>query len=241
VVTGAASGIGAATTEALRARGGRVTTLDLVGAVDLTADVADPAAVRTALEDAWATAPINGVVHSAGILATGPFADVDIERQLAVVRINLGGTLAVAHAAIPLLRETRGSLVLMGSASAFHGPPDYATYGATKAAVVTLAEALRIELEDDGVHVATCNPLFTATPMMGAPSDGGTMARRMGSVHTADEVAAAIVRGIERRSAMILPGMQPKALRFVSRWLGGLGHPLMRSTWRRARRLTARG
>jgi short-subunit dehydrogenase len=237
VVTGAASGIGAATSEALRARGANVATIDLAGEVDHALDVTDAAAVRAAFDAIAAEhGEISGVVHSAGILSTGPFAELDVERQLAIVHVNVGGTVSVAHAAIAHLRATRGSLVMMGSASGFQGPPEYATYGATKAAVITLAQSLRIELEDDGIHVATCNPLFTATPMLGKPEEGAALLRSMGAVHTADEVAAAIVRGIERRSPMILPGFKPKAMRFADNWLGGLGHTIMRLTWRRSRR-----
>lgn len=235
VVTGGGSGIGAATAQALRARGARVQTIDLAGDVDHLVDVTDAAATRAAFDSAAADGGIDGVVHSAGILSTGPFAELDVERQLAIVNVNLGGTVSVAHAAVPHLRASRGSLVLMGSASGFQGPPEYATYGATKAAVIALAQSLRIELEDDGVHVTTCNPLFTSTPMLGRPEEGAALLRSMGAVHTADEVAAAIVRGIERRSSMILPGFKPKAMRFLDNWLGVLGHPIMRMTWRRSR------
>ena len=237
VVTGAASGIGAATVELLRSRGATVATVDRAGEVDHRADVTDAGAVREAFSHvADEHGHIHGVVHSAGILATGAFADLDVERQLAIVNVNLGGSVSVAHAALPHLRRTRGSLVMMGSASGFQGPPEYATYGATKAGVIALAQSLRIELEDDGVHIATCNPLFTSTPMLGRPEDGAALLRSMGAVHTAEEVAAAILRGIERRRAMIVPGLKPKALLFASNWLGGLGHPLMRLTWRRSRR-----
>jgi short-subunit dehydrogenase len=237
VVTGGASGIGAATAEALRARGATVATIDMAGDVSATVDVTDSGATRDAFERiAEGHGGIHGVVHSAGILSTGPFSDIDVERQLAIVNVNLGGTVSVAHAAIPHLRRTRGSLVLMGSASGLQGPPEYATYGATKAGVIALAESLRIELEDDGVHVTTCNPLFTSTPMLGRPEEGAALLRSMGAVHTADEVAAAILRGIERRSPMILPGFKPKAMRFADNWLGGFGHAIMRATWRRSRR-----
>jgi short-subunit dehydrogenase len=237
VVTGGASGIGAATAAALRSHGATVVTLDRDGEVDLRVDVTDAGAVREAIDHAADEhGGIAGVVHSAGILSTGMFAELDVERQLAIVNVNLGGSVAVAHAAIPHLRRSKGSLVLMGSASGFQGPPEYATYGATKAAVIALAEALRIELEDEGVHVATCNPLFTSTPMLGRPEEGAALLRSMGAVHTADEVAAAIVRGIEKRSSMILPGFKPKAMRFADHWLGAFGHTFMRMTWRRSRR-----
>jgi short-subunit dehydrogenase len=237
VVTGGASGIGAATAQALRDRGATAVTLDMSSAANHQVDVTDAAATR-AVFDAIAAeqGEIHGVVHSAGILSTGPFTELDVDRQLAIVHVNLGGTVSVAHAAIPHLRSSRGSLVMMGSASGLQGPPEYATYGATKAGVIALAESLRIELEDDGIHVATCNPLFTSTPMLGRPEEGAALLRSMGAVHTADEVAAAIVRGIEKRQAMILPGFKPKAMRFADNWLGGFGHTFMRLTWRRSRR-----
>lgn len=239
VVTGASSGIGAATVTALRARGATVITIDRAVDADHRIDVTDPETVRATF-DAIAAAHdgIDGVVHSAGILATGAFCDVPVERQLALVDVNLGGTIAVAHAALAHLRPSRGSLVLMGSASGFQGPPEYATYGATKAAIISLVQSLRIELEDDDVHVASCNPLFTATPMLGAPSDGASLAKTIGPAHTAEQVAEAIVRGIERRRHMILPGAKVRAMHGAGHWLGAFGHSIMRTTWRRSRRAT---
>lgn len=237
VVTGASSGIGAATVSALREREATVVTIDRADDADHRVDVTDPAAVRATF-DAIATGHdgIDGVVHSAGILETGSFCDMDVERQLALVDVNLGGTIAVAHAALAHLRATRGSLVVLGSASGFQGPPEYATYAATKAAIISLVQSLRIELEADGVHVASCNPLFTSTPMLGAPSAGASLARSIGPAHTAEQVATAIVRGIERRSPMVLPGARLRAMHAAGLWLGAFGHPVMRATWRRSLR-----
>ena len=236
MVTGGASGIGAATAQALRDRGATAVTIDMSSAANHELDVTDAEATHAAFDAIAADyGEIRGVVHSAGILSTGPFTDIDVSRQLAIVNVNLGGTVSVAHAAIPHLRSSRGSLVLMGSASGFQGPPEYATYGATTAGVIAVAESLRIELEDDGIHVATCNPLFTSTPMLGRPEEGAALLRSMGAVHTADEVATAIVRGIDKRQAMILPGFKPKAMRFADNWLGAFGHTFMRLTWRRSR------
>lgn len=240
VVTGGSSGIGAATVSALRERDATVVTIDRADDADHRIDVTDPVTVRATF-DAIAAAHdgIDGVVHSAGILATGGFCELDVERQLTLVDVNLGGTIAVAHAALAHLRATRGSLVLMGSASGFQGPPEYATYGATKAAIISLVQSLRIELEDDDVHVASCNPLFTNTPMLGAPSEGASLAKSIGPAHTAEQVAAAIVRGIERRSTMVFPDAKVRAMHAAGLWLGAFGHPIMRRTWRRSRRATA--
>lgn len=245
VVTGGASGIGRACTELLRQRGARVVVFDLADAggdaEQRRVDVTDADAVHDAFAGVAAEhGSIDGVLHSAGILRAGMFTELPVAEQLKVVQVNVGGTIAVAHAAIPHLRRTRGSLVMMGSASAFHGPPEFAAYGATKAAVISLAQALRIELEDDGVHVATCNPLFTETAMLDESNRKAALVGGVGVLHTPDDVAAAIVRGIERRSSMILPGVQPRAMHVASSWLGGIGHPLMRMTWRRARSAAAR-
>ncbi len=240
VVTGGSSGIGAATTKLLRERGATVVTIDRADDADHRIDVTDPLTVRATFDEvAAAHDGIDGVVHSAGILATGAFCDLDVERQLQLVDVNLGGTISVAHAALVHLRKSRGSLVLLGSASGFQGAPEYATYGATKAAIISLVQALRIELEDDDVHVATCNPLFTSTPMLGAPSEGASLVKSMGPAHTPEQVAAAIVRGIERRSAMIHPNIKVRAMHAAGLWIGAFGHPIMRTTWRRSRRAPA--
>lgn len=243
IVTGAAGGIGGAVADALSVRGARVIGWDFAPITGRSSiaeaaqvDVADAASVDAALAQ-FAAGDVHGVVHGAGILRTGTFAESDLSEQLRVVDVNLRGTLVVVHRLLAGALADHGSIVLLGSASGYQGPPEFATYAATKAGLTTFAEALRIELEDRGIHVGVCTPLFTDTPMIhGDVADQPVLLRKFGAVHTAEEVAWSIVRGVDRRRPMILPGMQVRAMSAIDSGAGWLGAPLMRSTWRRARR-----
>ena len=63
----------------------------------------------------------------------------------------------MAYTAIPYLQASQGSLIMMASTSAFYGPPELATYGATKAGVLGFAQALQLECEPAGIHVGVVN------------------------------------------------------------------------------------
>lgn len=245
LVTGGASGIGLATARALAARGARLVLWDLQAeplaraAAELKAgsapvDVSRPEQAREAMDRAaHDLGGLHGVVHSAGILRTGLFEAIPAEEHRRSVEVNLVGTMAVAHAALPHLRKTRGSLVLLASSSAFYGPPEFSSYGAAKAGVLNLAESLGIELQGSGVHVAAVFPLFVSSPMMAGENARARLFRRMGATHTPEEVAASILRGIERRQRHIFPSLQPRFLYWFSRHSTRLFPGMMRRTWRR--------
>lgn len=192
-------------------------------------DITQPEQVQDALQG---ISGLNGVLHSAGILRTGLFEEIPLQEHCRMIDVNLKGTLIVAHHVLPLLKETRGSLLLMGSGSAFYGPPEFASYGASKGGVLTLAQALRIEWEHHGIHVGVVSPLFVASPMLNERNSEARLVQKHGKIHTPEQVAQAIVRGIERRQFLIFPSWRPKALYWVSRLLFPFAHGLMRREWR---------
>lgn len=254
IVTGAASGIGQATARQLHAAGARLALWDMDAtalatvAAELDAhhevvDVTDPDAVAASMAGSVTElGPLDGVVHCAGIMHAGAFDEVELSRHLRTVRVNVDGTVNIAHAALPQLRERGGSLVLMGSISAVFGPPEFAVYGASKAFVLNFAEALAIEAAEHGVHVASINPFFAATPMLDDNPDAG-LVRNVGAVHTPEEIAAAILRAIRLRRRRSFPGWRPRAIWILSRY-GAFAapalmamnwkHPLMARIWRRS-------
>jgi NAD(P)-dependent dehydrogenase (short-subunit alcohol dehydrogenase family) len=247
IITGAASGIGLAVARCLKAEGAQLTLWDQNAAglsapaaeLDATPkalDVTQPDAVCNAMAEANAAlGGIDAVFHAAGILNAGLFEQVDIKSHRRVVEVNLFGTVNVAHAALPFLRPSRGSLVIMASSSAFYGPPEYAVYGATKAGVLNFAQALRAELSGSGIHIGVVSPLFVATPML-AGYNGQTRLIRsrsfLFSTRSAEFVAARIVDGIASRRFMILPGWRERALFAASRSLSFLMHRLTLLTYR---------
>lgn len=247
IVTGGASGIGLATARLLKANRARLVLWDqnaeaLAQAADeldakaFPLDISQPENVETAMRESIAyLGSLHGVVHAAGILRAGMFHQIDIHEQRRMIEVNLIGTLNIAHAALPHLRQSRGSLVMLASSSAFYGPPEYVAYGASKAGVLSLAQSLRIELAGSGVHIGVVSPLFVKTPMIDG-YNGSTHLIRSRSpffdLRPPEFIAPYILNGIARRQFMIFPGWRTRLLYWLSRYGGAIIHPLTMMTYR---------
>lgn len=250
IVTGAASGIGLATARLLAARGAKLALWDRNGdALEAVADELQAVHFRAcdvsmtdSLERAFTQAldrlgGLRGVVHCAGIMHTGIFGSVELRRHHDIVTINLLGTINMAHLVLPELLKSRGSLIMTGSASAFYGAPEFNTYGATKAAILSLAQAMKIEYASRGVHIGIVNPSFINTPLL---QSNQSTARLISSksplinIDTPEAVAKAIVAGIEHRRFMIWVGLRPRLIYWMSRYGSALAGPLMARSYARA-------
>ncbi|WP_280269661.1 SDR family oxidoreductase [Nocardia wallacei] len=207
-VTGAAAGIGRAVALLFAARGYRVGAFDVdePGLERLAAEInAAGGTVHTGVLDVrqldqWrarlaefhsAAGRLDILVNNAGILRAGPFEEIDPAEHHRIVEVNLGGVLAGTHAAFEYLRDTPGAQVVnLCSASAIYGQAELASYGATKAAVRNLTEALDLEWRRHGIRVLAVWPLFVATGMLTGVETGST--RSLGVRLTVDDVAAGI-------------------------------------------------
>jgi len=250
LVTGAASGIGLATARMLAASGARLVLWDKnADALEEVADEVGAAFYRAcdvslpdSLERAFMLSmerveQLHGVVHCAGIMHTGIFGSLELRRHHDIVTVNLLGTINVAHLTLPELLKTGGSLVMTGSASAFYGAPEFNTYGATKAAVLNLAQALRIEYEDRGVHIGVVNPSFIDTPLLQSNVQSARLISSRSplvSIGTPEVVARAIMDGIEHRRFMIWVGLRSRLIYWLSRYGSPLAGPLMARSYRNA-------
>ncbi len=127
-------------------------------------DVRDTSAVRAAAEAAGA---IDGVVYNAGVLWRMPATEWDAGRVEAMLDINLTGAARVMGAVIPgFVARGQGHAVLTGSLAAYRGAPGTIGYGASKAGMLCLAEAMRIDLRGTGIEVQIVNPGFIRTGMI---------------------------------------------------------------------------
>lgn len=209
LVTGSASGIGAATVERLLRDGATVIGLDLAGSGSgstdgvrhVACDVSDADQVASVFEGLRAEIPsLDGLVTAAGISighADAPGTSIETwERTLAV---NLTGTFLVARAAIPLLRAGRSpSVVLVASQLSLVANAGNPSYVASKGGVVSLARAMALDHAGEGIRVNAICPGPTDTPLFRASSGPEVRARLeremipMGRLARPEEVAAAI-------------------------------------------------
>jgi NAD(P)-dependent dehydrogenase (short-subunit alcohol dehydrogenase family) len=204
LVTGAARGIGRATAELFLSHGWRVGIYDVdaAAAADAAAghgravhgalDVRDPGQWRTVLREFCGDGGLDVLVNNAGVLTAGPFTGMDPAAHRRMVDINVTGVCLGASIGHGYLRRSRwGVLLNLCSASALYGQPALATYGATKAAVKSLTEALDLEWRADGIRVRSLLPTFVATEMVTRDQQGSVGVARLGVRLSADDVAAA--------------------------------------------------
>jgi NAD(P)-dependent dehydrogenase (short-subunit alcohol dehydrogenase family) len=171
LVTGGASGIGAAAAERLRADGLTVVTLDLGAGADVTADVTDEATLRRVAED---TGPVDVLVNSAGIVGVGkPLLDTTISEWRQVLDVNVLGTVNALRVFVPGMRDRGwGRVVNLASIAGKEGNPNSSIYSASKAAVIGLTKAVGKELATTGVLVNAIAPALIDTPMNAATAPG---------------------------------------------------------------------
>lgn len=175
LVTGGASGIGAAVARVLSKLGAQVAALDREPGVGdhhvlpVRADVTDDASVRHAVDMvAERFGRLDIVVNNAGIGAQGTVADNDDTEWLRVLDVNLLGVVRVSRAALPHLRVSpAGSIVNTGSIAATAGLPQRALYSATKGAVLALTRAMAADHLREGIRVNCVNPGTADTPWIG--------------------------------------------------------------------------
>ena len=207
IVTGGASGIGAAVVELLRSRDVRVIVFDREvepGADAIRVDVTDAAGVEAAVEDAVARlGGLDVLVNNAGIGAAGTIADNSDEEWRRVFDVNVFGMVRVSRACLPALRESaHASIVNTCSIAATAGLPQRALYSATKGAVLSLTLAMAADHVGEGIRVNCVTPGTADTPWVGRLLDAADdpeaeraalEARQpMGRLVTAAEVAEAI-------------------------------------------------
>jgi len=181
VVTGASTGIGRACTLDLAQRGFQVfagvrqesagtSLVEEAGALvtPLTLDITDEEQVRHALqvvEDSLQDRPLVGLVNNAGITVHGPLEFVPAEDLRHQLEVNVVAQLTVTQAFLPLLRASRGRVVLMGSVSGLLAVPGFGPYCMSKYALEAMADVFRLELSPWEIHVALIEPGSIDTPI----------------------------------------------------------------------------
>jgi NAD(P)-dependent dehydrogenase (short-subunit alcohol dehydrogenase family) len=249
LVTGAASGLGAALVSKFVAGGHQVLSTDVgedsagQGTSYLKLDVRraeDWDAAVAWCEENWGGLDI--LVNNAGI-ATGGRIDVEtLDEWDRVVDINLMGVVRGCRAFTPLFKQQRsGHIVNTASAAGLVHPPMMSSYNTVKAGVVALSETLSHELSPYGVTVSVVCPSFFRTNLAdsirGADSAMGATARQLieKSPRSADDIATAVLAGIKKKQFLIIPDRPARIAWSTKRFARPLYNRQMRKIAERAR------
>ncbi|HEX2120157.1 MAG TPA: SDR family oxidoreductase [Thermoanaerobaculia bacterium] len=197
IVTGASSGIGRRTAELLAGRGARVVGASRsIGAISgihtIAGDVSDAAFVeRLFAETETRFGPCDLLVNNAGTIDPAPLVEVTPERWERMFAVNVTAVYLACRRALPsMIARRRGTIVNVASISGVAGPekfPGWVSYCASKGAVISLTEALAVEVKAHGGRVNSVSPGSVDTRMWEQASGGAPAAM------TPDEVAEAIL------------------------------------------------
>ena len=218
IVTGGASGLGAAIAHGVREAGGTAVVLDRRppedGLPHELVDLAVPAQARAAVGRAVAEhGELRGVVTAAGIDAPAPLAEIAWEEWERIVAVNLLGTAAVVHAALPALQATGGRIVTVASTLGLRVFGDATAYCASKFGVVGFTRSLAAELAGK-VGVTLLVPAGMRTAFFDDRDERykpGPDAQLVDPAEIAAGVIFALTRppGVELRELVMTPSVEP--------------------------------
>jgi short-subunit dehydrogenase len=223
LITGASAGIGEALARALAARGddlvlvarradrleaeaARLTAVHGVAVEPLTADLGTAAGVATVAARLTDSArPIDLLVNNAGIGSAGHFWELPVEREIAIIGLNVVALVQLTHAALaPMVARDSGGVINVSSLAAYQPTPLSATYGASKAYVSSFTNAVRDELRGTNVKVMVLAPGFTHTEFQEKSIDPRGLPEFVWQ--SADTVAATALRAYERGRGVCVTG-----------------------------------
>jgi NAD(P)-dependent dehydrogenase (short-subunit alcohol dehydrogenase family) len=242
LVTGAASGLGAALTAAFRARGDEVLATDVAwsrlrstseGPSSTSEGGEDPSSTSERLglditsDDDWAAAlawveehwgGLDVLVNNAGVAGGGRVDVAGLDEWQWIIEINLLGVVRGCRTFVPVFKRQRsGRIVNVASLAGLVHPAGMASYNAVKAGVVALTETLGHELSPYDVHASVVCPSYFRTNLMdslrGADDALGAVVTHLveTSPLTADDIAAAVLAGIDADEQVILPDPPARA------------------------------
>ena len=232
LITGASAGLGVAFARACARRGEELVLvarrrerLDALAAElggrahVLVADLAEaesPANLVAQVEELGLE--IGTLINNAGFGLTGRFAALPLERQLEMVKLNVGAVVELTGLVLPQMRARRaGGILNVASTAGFQPGPGMAVYFATKAFVLNFTEALHQELHGTGIKVSALCPGPVATEFAQVAGMTSPYFNRL-AVRPEGAVAAAL-RGLDRNRAVVVPGWSAK--------LGAQGYRLL--------------
>ena len=251
LITGASSGIGEALAVELHARGVRLALAarredrlnklnDRLGGghVVLVSDVSQSESCKRLIEETFERlGRLDTLVANAGYGTTKLTYEHTSDEVRRMFATNVFGTFDVIHHAVPRMLEQdhrdgyRGQLMLVSSAAARRGMPYFGPYCATKASQLSLAEGLRVELKNKGIAVTSVHPAGTKTEFGRVAKETGTVSAKSfagrGGSQTAEQVAKAMAKAIERPTREVWPARRYRWLLGLNSMMPGIGDGIM--------------
>ncbi|MEV6305182.1 SDR family NAD(P)-dependent oxidoreductase [Actinoplanes sp. NPDC051861] len=237
LITGGASGLGAALAARFAARGDRVLVTDLKEPESLPAGAVFQRLDTTAEED-WSLAldrvrddlgGLDVLVNNAGIAAGGRIDRLSADHWQRVLSVNVLGVVNGCRTFTPLFKQQgSGHLVNVASAAGLLHPPAMSSYNASKAAVVALSETLRHELRPWGVNVSVVCPTFFRTNLAASMSGDDPMMEQVAARLInkaplgADEIAANVIKSLDSRTFLITPDRAGRVAAWTKRFARAL-------------------
>ena len=228
LITGASSGLGERFAHAVAARGAvpilvarRQSRLaDLAQALQARYGIqAEVLACDLLLPQARAelvtrVGAVDVVIPNAGWGPVGRAANLGLRAHREMLALNVEAVVEVVHGLIPFMKRRRqGGILFVASTAAFQPCPNFATYGASKAFILSWSQALRRELAADGITVTTLCPGPTATEFFQAANIPRSQVPVMATgLLDPEAVVEAGLRGLERGRALVVPGLRDRVL-----------------------------
>lgn len=220
LVTGSSAGIGRALCQRLAGAGYAVEGVDREKDAHHLCDLAEREQVDGLARKLSKCDPYDVVVHNAGISCVGPFERTELAEQQRVLAVNLEAPIVLTAALVRTERVARGgTIAFLSSLSHQVGYPSASVYAATKDGLASYARSLDVALHPRRVRTLRVfpGPVRTEHAARYSPPDSDA-SKRM----PPEQVAAAIVRAIQRRKRVLIPGGGAKVFAFVGRWFPGV-------------------
>lgn len=245
LITGASSGLGEAFAHAVAARGAvpilvarRQTRLAEVAQAIHARTGIQPEVIACDLLIPQARAelvahvgPVDVLIPNAGWGPVGRIGNLSLRAHQEMLTLNVEAVVEVVHGLLPILRRRKqGGILFVASTAAFQPCPNFATYGATKAFVLSWSQALGAELRKEGITVTTLCPGATATEFFQAANIPRKQIPALASgLLDPLAVVEAGLRGLERGEPLVVPGLRHRLLvqlqrvlpRRVVTWVAG--------------------
>ena len=232
IVTGASAGLGVEFVRQLAAKGHRLVLVarrkdrleelakEVGNARVVALDLSEPGATAKLMANvAKAGETVELLINNAGFGLAGGFAELDAARQREMVDLNCGALEELSRAVLPgMIERKSGGILNVASTAAFQPGPGMSVYFATKAFVLSFSEALHDEMKPHGIKVSCLCPGPTRTEFRSVSGfdPKGKLAKLSAD---AKSVVIAGIKGLERNTAVVVPGISNKVISQAHRFL----------------------